>query len=469
MFKDFQLTKLPNVFITESGTGPEKAQAHNQADYFSTVEYGEPMLLNAGEHPRQKQWYKDLSSHLKEVIDKFKNYTPDWSQKRVPWKVADLIIKQEDLNEYGEFTGKFKNYQPTMPKFLVSEDNKALRKDVLQRMLFGQSKSTAGNLLTSGIEIPTAIGYTPWTYFIDLGVNKNNQSKKFCEEQNNWSIKENNAVFIAIQGSTVEGQVKLTDNDLDKLCKNFNIDIDKNFKGCTVEEKMCRITRDLHKAGYRAVWVSKGMAFKSTTVPYIEVVIHFKDGGSLDKKRQGGARMTSGGVRFDGKQYVPKTAGYEFFSSFSNSTGITPMRQVLYTLQNSFVQSMNNKKPSPNCSDVTPDLFYKTITVGSNINGKWSWMDEAEAYTYCNNVEIVTRMMSIGATMLTDVTLPQEAKETLDKIANHIGNLKHVNQSVIGNNLKGKNKLPKLGNKKIQLQRNQLTLMKKCLLCLTLF
>ena len=86
---------IPNILITESGTGVEKTQAHTPSDYISSVEYAEPILYNEGNHPNQTIWYKDLPPHIKKVIDKFKNYTPAWSQKRVPWYVGDFVIKQE--------------------------------------------------------------------------------------------------------------------------------------------------------------------------------------------------------------------------------------------------------------------------------------------------------------------------------------------------------------------------------------
>lgn len=435
---------MPNILLGLTGTGVAKTTAHNKFNCISTIGYVEPLLLNSGDHPFQKDWYSSLEDFKKEIIDEYKNYTPTWSEDRLPWNVAELLIKKDELDQYKELGGKIGTDKIlTMQKFLYSLDLAGIRKDVLQKMLFGLGTTTEASAFNTGIEIVQAIGYQPHTYFIDLEAKTNQQQIKFCKEQNNWSIRENKAVFIPVMGMNVK-DVKLYEELQHKLP---HVVFPNKFKNATAELLLNELCRVLHKEGYKVIIVSKGMAFKSNTVEYIDCVVHFRDGGSIDVRYQAGARGTTSGRRWDGTIYVQKKEAFEMFLNFANKPQASLLRQAIYQMQNETCQNINKKKPSKATPNFDPSLFFKTVTVGSNITGNFKWMNSSEAYSHCNTPEIVSNLIS-SQFMGTDLdSLSSDILDIITKMQNTIGSPKYVNTTRKGNNISGKTKPPGTGNK----------------------
>lgn len=381
---------MPNALLAMSGTGQERAVAHHEYDVIDTISYVEPMLFNRGEHPLQTDWYAHLSNHERKVIDQYKNFTPEWSEKRVTWKVAELIISPKAMETYNLLANRIgTDTLLNMQKFLHSDDNASLRKDLYKRMLFNQVDTTESSALNEGIELSKVMGHQPWTMMIDLECPTNKAMQAHVAEFNSWSVAESKAVGICVSGGTNDQEVLY-----DELLNVVNIELPKNFSNKTAQEKIITLCHSLHKAGYKVVLFSKGMAFKSNSVSYIEVVLHLRDGGAIDIRYQAGARGTTPGVRWNGSEYVQKEIGYDIYVGFNSKPAYNTLRQVLWTMQNDTTTSINKQRPSGALSDFDPTLFYKTISVGSNQYGNFRWMAQEEAYDHCNHPDVLVNLAS---------------------------------------------------------------------------
>lgn len=404
---------MTNALIAMTGTGQERTVSNHTYNVIDTISYIEPALLNRGEHPVQTIWYDHLSDYEKRVIDQYKHFTPTWSEKRVTWKVAELMISPTALKTYNRLANQVgKDSLLNMQKFLYSNDNIGLRKDLYKRMLFSQVNSTEASALNEGIELSKVMGNQPWTIMVDLESKTNSAMVSHIQEFNSWAVSESNAVGICISGGKNDEEVLY-----EEILNVVDIDLPKNFSNRTAQEKVKTLCQQLHKAGYKVVLFSKGMAFKSNSVSYIEVVLHLRDGGSVDVRYQAGARSTTPGLRWNGSEYVTKYSGYDIYAAFNTKPANSTLRQVIWNMQNDTTNSINKQKPPGATGEFDPTLFYKTISVGSNQYGNFRWMPQEEAYKYCNHPEVLVNLASTSMMGFDPADFDDECVETINQMA----------------------------------------------------
>lgn len=436
---------LPNILVAMTGTGQERAVSNHEYNVIDTISYIEPVLFNRGEHPLQTKWYGHVPNHEKVVIDQYRHYTPAWSERRVNWKVAELIISPKAIETYRLLANQIgKDILLNMSKFLHANDNTGLRKDLYKRMLFGTVDTTESSALNDNIELSKVIGYQPWTIMIDLECPNNKAMEAHVREFNSWSVSESKAVGICVSGGKNENEVLY-----EEILEVVDIELPKNFSNKTAQEKIKTLCQKLHKAGYKIVLFSKGMAFKSNSVSYIEVVLHFRDGGAVDVRYQAGARSTTPGLRWDGSKYVLKENGYDIYIAFSAKPAVSVLRQVIWNMQNDTANGINNQRPSGATGEFDPELFYKTISVGSNQYGNFRWLDQYDAYKYCNHPEVLVNLASTSLMAFDPEDFDDECVETINQMAEALGTARIANPAPIaGTQLGGKSQPSKAGASK---------------------
>lgn len=408
---------MPNALITMTGTGQERAVSNHEYNTIDAISYIEPVLFNRGEHPLQTMWYDHIPDYEKLVIDRYRHYTPAWSEQRVTWKVAELIISPAALETYRLLANKVgKDILLNMQKFLYGNDNVGLRKDLYKRMLFGQVDSTESSALNEGIELSKVMGYQLWTILIDLECPSNKAMEAHIQEFNSWAVAESKAVGICVSGGKNDEEVLY-----EELLKVVDIELPKNFSNKTAQEKIKTLCQQLHKAGYKVVLFSKGMAFKSNSVSYIEVTLHVRDGGAIDVRYQAGARSTTPGLRWNGSEYVPKDTGYDIYVAFDAKPAYNTLRQVIWTMQNDTANGINKQRPPGATGEFDPTLFYKTVSVGSNQYGNFRWMNQEEAYKHCNHPEVLVNLASASLMGVDPTDFDDECIETINQMASALG------------------------------------------------
>ena len=428
---------MPNALIAMTGTGQERAVSNHEYNTIDAISYIEPVLFNRGEHPLQTMWYNHVPDYEKLVIDRYRYYTPAWSEQRVTWKVAELIISPAALDTYRRLANEIgKDNLLNMDKFLYSDDNVGLRKDLYKRMLFGQVDSTESSALNEGIELSKVIGHQPWTLMIDLECKNNKAMEAHIQEFNSWAVSESKAVGICISGGKNDEEVLY-----EELLNVVDIDLPKNFSNRTAQEKIKTLCQQLHKAGYKVVLFSKGMAFKSNSVSYIEVVIHVRDGGAVDIRYQAGARSTTPGLRWNGGGYVPKDTGYDVYVAFNSKPATSTLRQVIWNMQNDTANGINKQRPLGATGEFDPTLFHKTISVGSNQYGNFRWMNQEEAYKYCNHPDVLVNLASTSMMGFDPTDFDDECVETINQMASALGTARIARPApIIGTKIGGKSK-----------------------------
>ena len=436
---------MPNALIAMTGTGQERAVSNHEYNAIDTISYIEPVLFNRGEHPLQTVWYDHVPDYEKLVINRYKYFTPAWSEKRVSWKVAELIISPSALETYELLANKIgKETLINMSKFLHADDNTGLRKDLYKRMLFGEVVTTEASALNEGIELSKVMGYQPWTIMIDLESSNNKEMEAHIQEFNSWAITESKAVGICISGGKNDEEVLYKE-----LLKVVDIELPKNFSNKTAQEKIKTLCQQLHKSNYKVVLFSKGMAFKSNSVSYIEVVLHLRDGGAVDIRYQAGARSTTPGVRWNGCEYVSKENGYDIYLAFDTKPAYSTLRQVIWNMQNDTANGINNQRPHGATGEFDPTLFYKTVSVGSNQYGNFRWMSQEEAYKHCNHPEVLVNLASTSMMGFDPADFDDECVETINQMASALGTARIANSHPItGTKIGGKSKPSKEGGQK---------------------
>ena len=436
---------MPNALIAMTGTGQERAVSNHEYNTIDTISYIEPVLFNQGEHPLQTMWYDHVPDYEKLVIDRYRYFTPAWSEKRVTWKVAELIISPAALDTYRLLANKVgKDNLLNMQKFLYSDDNIGLRKDLYKRMLFGQVDSTESSALNEGIELSKVMGHQPWTLMIDLECPNNKAMEAHIQEFNSWAVSESKAVGICISGGKNDEEVLY-----EELLNVVDIDLPKNFSNRTAQEKIKTLCQQLHKAGYKVVLFSKGMAFKSNSVSYIEVVLHVRDGGAVDVRYQAGARSTTPGLRWNGSEYVPKDTGYDVYVAFNSKPAYSTLRQVIWNMQNDTANGINKQRPPGATGEFDPTLFHKTISVGSNQYGHFLWMAQEDAYKYCNHPEVLVNLASTSMMGFDPADFDDECVETINQMAAALGTARIAKSAPItGTKIGGKSKPTEKGGAK---------------------
>ena len=408
---------MTNALIAMTGTGQERAVSNHEYDTIDTISYIEPVLFNRGEHPLQTMWYDHVPDYEKLVIDQYRYFTPAWSEKRVTWKVAELIISPAALETYQRLANKVgKDILLNMKKFLHAEDNTGLRKDLYKRMLFGQVDSTESSALNEGIELSKVIGHQPWTIMVDLESSNNKEMEAHIREFNSWAVAESKAVGICVSGGKNDEEVLY-----EELLNVVDINLPKNFSNKTAQEKIKTLCQQLHKAGYKVVLFSKGMAFKSNSVSYIEVVLHLRDGGAVDIRYQAGARSTTPGLRWNGSEYVQKDTGYDVYVAFNSKPATSTLRQVIWNMQNDTANGINKQRPPGATGEFDPTVFYKTVSVGSNQYGHFRWMAQEDAYKYCNHPEVLVNLASTSMMGFDPADFDDECVETINQMAAALG------------------------------------------------
>tara|TARA_B110000503_G_C7160822_1_gene419574 strand:- start:1409 stop:4093 length:2685 start_codon:yes stop_codon:yes gene_type:complete len=419
--------------LTLTGSGLEKASTAYDYYSMSSISFVEPKLLNQGLHPMQNEWYDRLPLHLKQVIDDYKHYTPAWSEARVNWNVGDIILDPATVETYEKIAGVIdKSVLLTMTKFLHASDNTGMRKDFYGRMLFGGQKSLGASTLNCGIELAKFLGHQPWTMLIDIEATNNKQFDTHVKEFNSWSIAEYNAIGIAVNGDNTDYSFVLEQ----LYNQGIAIELPSKFSNKTAEDKMNTICITLHKLGYKVVFFSKGMGFKSNSCEYIEVTVHMRDGGSIDIRYQAGARPTTPGLRFNGTDYVPKLDGFDMFVTLNGKPHANLMKQTINGMCQDTEDSMNRKRPS-GCPPVNSTLFYKSIGVFTNESGDVKKLSIEEAYRYANTPEVTQAMAGAEAIKIADKLdhLSSESLNTLNAMFAANGNTRY--QNTVGKNRTG--------------------------------
>lgn len=428
---------MPNALIAMTGTGQERAVSNHEYNTIDTISYIEPVLLNRGEHPLQTIWYEHLPAHEQLVIDQYRYFTPAWSEKRVTWKVAELIISPAALDTYRLLANKVgKDNLLNMQKFLYSDDNVGLRKDLYKRMLFGQVDSTESSALNEGIELSKVMVHQPWTLMIDLECPNNKAMEVHIQEFNSWAVSESKAVGICVSGGKNDEEVLY-----EEIINVVDIALPNNFSNRTAQEKIKTLCQQLHKAGYKVVLFSKGMAFKSNSVSYIEVVLHVRDGGAVDVRYQAGARSTTPGLRWNGSEYVQKDIGYDVYVAFNSKPAYSTLRQVIWNMQNDTANGINKQRPPGATGEFDPTLFHKTISVGSNQYGHFRWMNQEDAYKYCNHPEVLVNLASTSMMGFDPADFDDECVEITNLMLLALGTARIAKSvPIIGTKIGGKSK-----------------------------
>lgn len=419
--------------ITCTGSGIEKASTAYDYNSMTSIAFVEPQLYNKGLHPLQNEWYESIPAHIKKVIDRYKHYTPSWSEKRVTWNVGDLILDPKTIDTYNKIAGNINsNVLPTMGKFLHSQDNVGMRKDLYSRMLFGHQTSLGASTLNCGIELCKFIGHQPWTILVDIEAKDNKEFDNHIKEFNSWSVSECKAVGISVNGDNTDYSVVL--DQLNEI--GIDIELPKKFSNATTEDKMNLVCNKLHKLGFKVVFFSKGMGFKSNSCEYIEVVVHMRDGGSIDVRYQAGARTTTPGMRFNGTGYVPKTDGFDIYITLNGKPHANLMKQTINGMCQDTEESVNRHKPGNN-PPVSNRLFFETIGVFSNESGAVKKLTVEDAYRYANTPEVIQTMAGAEAIRIADKIdlLSSDSVNILFSMFGAIGNTKY--QNAIGKNKSG--------------------------------
>lgn len=421
--------------IACTGSGLEKAMSVYQYDSVTSISFSEPMMFNNGTHPFQKDWYEFMPKHITDVIDAYRNNTPAWSEKRVKWNVGDLILDPQTVEQYSLIADVFdKSVLLTMSKFLHSIDNYGMLKDFYSRMLVGSQKTIGASVLNCGIELSAFMGYQPWTVLIDLEAINNKEFDTHVKEFNKWAMSEIKAIGIAVNGDDTDYT-----SVLEQLYDiGIDIDIPAKFTNSTAEEKMNKVCNELHRLGYKVIFFSKGMGFKSNSCEYIEVVVHMRDGGSVDVRYQAGARSTTPGKRFNGSVYVQKTDGFDIYVTLNSKTHANLMKQTINGMCQDLIESTNRQKPT-NVPEMDEREFYKTIGVLSNEGGKVKSLNVEEAYRYANTPEVLQAVMGSQAMLVYDKiqNLSPDCIDTLQDMLLKSGNTR-FNTRLGGNKTGGK-------------------------------
>jgi len=423
-----------------TGSGIEKATSAYSFDCMESIAFVEPAMFNSGTHPYQTDWYHLMPKSIVDVIDAYKNYTPGWSERRVKWNVGDMQLSQDAINDYAKISETFdKSVLLTMSKFLHSDNNKGMRKDFYTRMLVGSQPSIGASVLNCGIELSSFIGYQPWTVLIDIEAVNNKQFDNHVQEFNSWAVSEIKCIGIAVNGDSTD--YTKVEEQLYNL--GIEIEIPKKFSNSTTEKKMNLVCNQLHSQGYKVIFFSKGMGFKSNSCEYIEVVVHMRDGGSIDVRYQAGARSTTPGLRFNGKDYVQKTDGYDIYVSLSTKAQANLMKQTINGMCQDTNESINRNKPQ-GAPDFDEKKFFNSIGVFSNETGSVKKLSIEEAYRYANTPEVVSAMLGSQAMLIADDLdqLSDDSFETLNLMFEKNGNTR-FKSGIAGNKTGGKSSTPK--------------------------
>lgn len=423
-----------------TGSGIEKATGAYSFDCMESIAFVEPAMFNNGTHPYQTDWYHLMPEYIRDVIDCYKNYTPRWSERRVKWNVGDMQLSQDAIDDYAKISETFdKNVLLTVSKFLHSDNNKGMRKDFYTRMLVGSQKSTGASVLNCGIELSSFMGYQPWTVLIDIEASNNKEFDDHIQEFNSWAVSEIRCVGIAVNGYSTD----YTNVEEQLYNLDIKIQIPKKFSNRTTEEKMNLVCNQLHSQGYKVIFFSKGMGFKSNSCEYIEVAVHMRDGGSIDIRYQAGARPTTPGLRFNGETYVQKTDGYDIYVSLSTKAQANLMKQTINGMCQDTNESINRNKPV-GAPDFDEKKFFNSIGVFSNETGSIKKLSVEEAYRYANTPEVVSAMLGSQTMLIADNLdqLSDDSFETLNLMFEKNGNTR-FKSGIFGNKTGGKSSPPK--------------------------
>jgi hypothetical protein len=163
-----------------------------------------------------------------------------------------------------------------------------------------------------------------------------------------------------------------------------------------------------------------------------------RDGGSIDVRYQAGARPTTPGLRFNGKDYVQKTDGYDIYVSLSTKAEANLMKQTVNGMCQDTNESINRNKPK-GAPIFDEKKFFNSIGVLSNESGSVKKLSIDEAYRYANSPEVVSTMLGSQAMQIADDLdqLSADSFETLNLMFEKNGNTS-FKSGIYGNKTGGK-------------------------------